>query len=142
MSITPNVVKLKGTLQFPKLEVRDVWQGSETSYGATIGNLSTEAVDAIEETYGATGPTGQPRVKFKEALEFGKHIKITSMFPIIPKDVDGNSFEGRTADIGYGSVVGVILKGDKKGNPRIASMTVLELVSPTEGLDEDDNDFL
>jgi hypothetical protein len=124
------------------LETKDVYNGQETNYCATIGNLSQDAIDAIEETFGAVGPTNHKRIKFKDNLDFGQHMKVSSQFPIIPKDMDGNSYEGRTTDIGYGSVVGVVLKGDRKGNPRIASMTVLELVEPPQGESASDNDFL
>ena len=143
MSVQPDVVKFRGTLQYPKLEQKDVYNGQETNYCATIGNLSQDAIDAIEETYGAVGPTNHTRIKFKDNLDFGQHMKVSSMFPIIPKDTDGNSYEGRTDQIGYGSVVGITLKGDRKGNPRIASMVVLELVEPTTGGgDVSDDDFL
>lgn len=142
MSVQPDVVKFRGTLQYPHLETKDVYNGQETNYCATIGNLSQDAIDAIEETFGAVGPTNHKRIKFKDTLDFGQHMKVSSQFPIIPKDMDGNSYEGRTTDIGYGSVVGVVLKGDRKGNPRIASMTVLELVEPPQGESASDNDFL
>ena len=142
MSVQPDVVKFRGTLQYPHLETKDVYNGQETNYCATIGNLSQDAIDAIEETFGAVGPTNHKRIKFKDNLDFGQHMKVSSQFPIIPKDMDGNSYEGRTTDIGYGSVVGIVLKGDRKGNPRIASMTVLELVEPPMGESASDNDFL
>ena len=63
-----------------------------------------------------------------------------SKFPIIPKDVDGNSFEGMTERVGYGSVVRAALKpvewkmGGRSGvSPRLQFMVIDRLVEPEEG---------
>jgi hypothetical protein len=136
MTIQSTALKIAGTIQFPHFEKEDQYNGRAVGYSVIIGNLSERAVEAIESTYGPSDFNGNQRVKFKENLDFGQHLKLKSKFPIIPVDVDGNSFEGKTDVIGFGSRCEVILKGDKTGQPRIAKLVITELAER-----ESDDDF-
>ena len=135
MSIKSNAVKVKATLQFPHFETQDNYNGKDVGYGVILGDLSEGAVEAIEEAFGPEDFNGRTRVKQKESLDFGKHLKVKSKFPLIPVDVDGVSFEGRTAEIGYGSRAEVVLKADKSGQPRAVKIIVTEQVT-AEGVDD------
>ena len=127
MSIKSSALKVKATVQFPHFEQEDVYNGRNVGYGFILGHLSDAAVEAIEEAFGETDFNGNRRVKNKESMDFGNHLKIKSKYPIISVDTDGNSFEGRTNSIGYGSRVEVVLKADKSGQPRAVKVVITEL---------------
>ena len=124
-------VTIRGTIAFPNLEREDSMAGK---YTVQLANLSDAAVEKLEEL--------GIKVSFKDGdkYERGNFITCKSKFPIIPKDVDGNSFEGMTERVGYGSVVRVALKpvewkmGGRSGvSPRLQFMVIDRLVEPEEG---------
>jgi hypothetical protein len=121
-------VTIRGTVAFPNLEREDSMAGK---YTVQLANLSDAAVEKLEEL--------GIKVSFKDGdkYERGNFITCKSKFPIIPKDVDGNSFEGMTDRVGYGSVVRAALKpvewkmGGRSGvSPRIQFMVIDKLVEP------------
>ncbi len=121
-------VTIRGTVAFPNLEREDSMAGK---YTVQLANLSDAAVEKLEEL--------GVKVSFKDGdkYERGNFIPIKSKFPIIPKDVDGNSFEGMTERVGYGSVVRAAVKpiewkmGGRSGvSPRIQFMVIDKLVEP------------
>lgn len=121
-------VTIRGTVAFPNLEREDSMAGK---YTVQLANLSDAAVEKLEEL--------GIKVSFKDGdkYERGNFITCKSKFPIIPKDVDGNSFEGMTERVGYGSVVRAALKpvewkmGGRSGvSPRIQFMVIDKLVEP------------
>jgi hypothetical protein len=121
-------VTIRGTVAFPNLEREDSMAGK---YTVQLANLSDAAVEKLEEL--------GVKVSFKDGdkYERGNFITCKSKFPIIPKDVDGNSFEGMTERVGYGSVVRAALKpiewkmGGRSGvSPRIQFMVIDKLVEP------------
>ena len=124
-------VTIRGTIAFPNLEREDSMAGK---YTVQLANLSDAAVEKLEEL--------GIKVSFKDGdkYERGNFITCKSKFPIIPKDVDGNSFEGMTERVGYGSVVRAALKpvewkmGGRAGvSPRLQFMVIDRLVEPEEG---------
>jgi hypothetical protein len=124
-------VTIRGTIAFPNLEREDSMAGK---YTVQLANLSDAAVEKLEEL--------GIKVSFKDGdkYERGNFITCKSKFPIIPKDVDGNSFEGMTERVGYGSVVRAALKpvewkmGGRSGvSPRLQFMVIDRLVEPEEG---------
>lgn len=121
-------VTIRGTVAFPNLEREDSMAGK---YTVQLANLSDAAVEKLEEL--------GIKVSFKDGdkYERGNFITCKSKFPIVPKDVDGNSFEGMTERVGYGSVVRAALKpiewkmGGRSGvSPRIQFMVIDKLVEP------------
>ena len=121
-------VTIRGTVAFPNLECEDSMAGK---YTVQLANLSDAAVEKLEEL--------GIKVSFKDGdkYERGNFITCKSKFPIVPKDVDGNSFEGMTERVGYGSVVRAALKpiewkmGGRSGvSPRIQFMVIDKLVEP------------
>lgn len=121
-------VTIRATVAFPNLEREDSMAGK---YTVQLANLSDAAVEKLEEL--------GIKVSFKDGdkYERGNFITCKSKFPIIPKDVDGNSFEGMTERVGYGSVVRAALKpvewkmGGRSGvSPRIQFMVIDRLVEP------------
>jgi hypothetical protein len=121
-------VTIRGTVAFPNLEREDSMAGK---YTVQLANLSDAAVEKLEEL--------GVKVSFKDGdkYERGNFITCKSKFPIIPKDVDGNSFEGMTERVGYGSVVRAAIKpiewkmGGRSGvSPRIQFMVIDKLVEP------------
>jgi len=121
-------VTIRGTVAFPNLEREDSMAGK---YTVQLANLSDAAVEKLEEL--------GVKVSFKDGdkYERGNFITCKSKFPIIPKDVDGNSFEGMTERVGYGSVVRAAVKpiewkmGGRSGvSPRIQFMVIDKLVEP------------
>lgn len=124
-------VTIRATIAFPNLEREDSMAGK---YTVQLANLSDAAVEKLEEL--------GIKVSFKDGdkYERGNFITCKSKFPIIPKDVDGNSFEGMTERVGYGSVVRAALKpvewkmGGRSGvSPRLQFMVIDRLVEPEEG---------
>lgn len=124
-------VTIRATIAFPNLEREDSMAGK---YTVQLANLSDAAVEKLEEL--------GIKVSFKDGdkYERGNFITCKSKFPIIPKDVDGNSFEGMTERVGYGSVVRAALKpvewkmGGRAGvSPRLQFMVIDRLVEPEEG---------
>lgn len=124
-------VTIRGTIAFPNLERED---SMASKYTVQLANLSDAAVEKLEEL--------GIKVSFKDGdkYERGNFITCKSKFPIIPKDVDGNSFEGMTERVGYGSVVRAALKpvewkmGGRSGvSPRLQFMVIDRLVEPEEG---------
>ena len=121
-------VTIRGTVAFPNLEREDSMAGK---YTVQLANLSDAAVEKLEEL--------GIKVSFKDGdkYERGNFITCKSKFPIVPKDVDGNSFEGMTERVGYGSVVRAAVKpiewkmGGRSGvSPRIQFMVIDKLVEP------------
>jgi len=121
-------VTIRGTVAFPNLEREDSMAGK---YTVQLANLSDAAVEKLEEL--------GVKVSFKDGdkYERGNFITCKSKFPIIPKDVDGNSFEGMAERVGYGSVVRAAIKpiewkmGGRSGvSPRIQFMVIDKLVEP------------
>lgn len=122
---------IRATIAFPNLEREDAMAGK---YTVQLANLSDAAVEKLEEL--------GIKVSFKDGdkYERGNYITCKSKFPIIPKDVDGNSFEGMTNRVGYGSVVRAALKpvewtmGGRSGvSARLQFMVIDKLVEPEEG---------
>ena len=121
-------VTIKATVAFPNLERED---SMASKYTVQLANLSDAAVEKLEEL--------GIKVSYKDGdkYERGNFITCKSKFPIIPKDVDGNSFEGMTERVGYGSIVRAALKpvewkmGGRSGvSPRIQFMVIDRLVEP------------
>lgn len=119
-------VTVRAVVGFPKFEVLDE---VTNKYQVVLGNLSQAAVEKLEEL--GIG------VKQDTKGEGGSFIKPTSKWPIIPVDVDGNSFMGATQQIGYGSVVRATIKpyaynvgGNSGVSPKIERIVVEELASP------------
>lgn len=124
-------VTIRATIAFPNLERED---SMASKYTVQLANLSDAAVEKLEEL--------GIKVSYKDGdkYERGNFITCKSKFPIIPKDVDGNSFEGMTERVGYGSVVRAALKpvewkmGGRSGvSPRLQFMVIDRLVEPEEG---------
>lgn len=124
-------VTIRATIAFPNLERED---SMASKYTVQLANLSDAAVEKLEEL--------GIKVSFKDGdkYERGNFITCKSKFPIIPKDVDGNSFEGMTERVGYGSVVRAALKpiewkmGGRSGvSARLQFMVIDKLVEPEEG---------
>lgn len=119
---------VRATIAFPNLEREDSMAGK---YTVQLANLSDAAVEKLEEL--------GVKVSFKDGdkYERGNFITCKSKFPIIPKDTDGNSFEGMTERVGYGSIVRAAIKpiewsmGGRSGvSPRIQFLVVDKLVEP------------
>lgn len=132
-------VTIRGTIAFPNLERED---SMANKYTVQLANLSDAAVEKLEEL--------GIKVSFKDGdkYERGNFITCKSKFPIVPKDVDGNSFEGMTERVGYGTVVRAAIKpvewkmGGRSGvSPRLQFMVIDKLVEPeisTGGVSLDD----
>ena len=121
-------VTIKATVAFPNLEREDAMAGK---YTVQLANLSDAAVEKLEEL--------GIKVSYKDGdkYERGNYIVCKSKFPIIPKDVDGNSFEGMTERVGYGSIVRAAIKpvewqmGGRSGvSARVQFMVIDRLVEP------------
>lgn len=119
---------VRATIAFPNLERED---SMASKYTVQLANLSDAAVEKLEEL--------GVKVSFKDGdkYERGNFITCKSKFPIIPKDTDGNSFEGMTERVGYGSIVRAAIKpiewsmGGRSGvSPRIQFLVVDKLVEP------------
>jgi len=118
---------VRATLSFPNLETKD--RMSE-KFSVQLANLSPAAVERFEES--------DIRVNNKDdAYGRGDFVTCKSKFPIIPVSEDGESFEGRTGNIGYGSEVIAVIKpvaweyaGKRGTTARIVKLTVTKLVAP------------
>ena len=121
-------VTVRAVVNFPKFETTDEMSGK---YQVVLGNLSPAAVEKLEEL----------GIKVRQDNgEMGATIKPTSKWPIIPVDVDGNSFMGATSQIGYGSVVRATIKpfaynvgGNSGVSPKIERIVIEELAVPQDG---------
>lgn len=130
-------VTVRAVVNFPKFEVTDEMSGK---YQVVLANLSPAAVEKLEEL----------GIKVRnDNGEMGATIKPTSKWPIIPVDVDGNSFMGATNQIGYGSVVRATIKpfaysvgGNSGVSPKIERIVVEELAVPAAGGDFVEGDVL
>lgn len=130
-------VTVRAVVNFPKFEVTDEMSGK---YQVVLANLSPAAVEKLEEL----------GIKVRnDNGEMGATIKPTSKWPIIPVDVDGNSFMGATNQIGYGSVVRATIKpfaysvgGNAGVSPKIERIVVEELAVPAAGGDFVEGDVL
>jgi len=138
MSINNESVTIRATIAFPNLEREDAMAGK---YTVQLANLSDAAVKKLEEL--------GVKVAYKDGdkYERGNYITCKSKFPIIPKDVDGNSFEGMTERVGYGTIVRAAVKpvewtmGGRSGvSPRIAFMVIDKLVEPETSSNSPDLD--
>lgn len=124
--ISNETVTIRATVAFPNFERVDSFS---EKYSVQFANLSEAAVEKLEEL-GIS-------IAEKEDDKYGRGQYITSKskFPIIPVDANGNSFEGQTQQIGYGSIVKATIKpvpytmGGRSGvTPRVVRVEVEELV--------------
>ena len=130
-------VTIRAVVNFPKFEVMD---DMSDRYQVVLGNLSPAAVEKLEEL----------GIKVRtDNGDMGATIKPTSKWPIIPVDVDGNSFMGATSQIGYGSVVRATIKpfaynvgGNSGVSPKIGRIVVEELAVPQAGGSVEEGDVL
>ena len=121
-------ITVRAVVNFPKFETTDEMSGK---YQVVLGNLSPAAVEKLEEV----------GIKVRaDNGDMGATIKPTSKWPIIPVDVDGNSFMGATSQIGYGSVVRATIKpfaynvgGNSGVSPKIERIVIEELAVPQAG---------
>lgn len=125
MDRTIETLNIIGTVSFPKLETKDDFA---KRYTIEVCHLSDESVEAIEQFGGVVGY--KPNDRFAR----GRYIKFKSEDPIIPTDLDGNSYEGRTDEVTYGSTVECTIElhpftvGKWDGAYfRLVSVTVLEI---------------
>lgn len=128
--------QVRATISFPNLEVKD---RMADKYTVQLANLSPAAVERFEESGIAVNNKD-------DAYGRGDFVTCKSKFPIVPVSTDGDSFEGRTSGIGYGSEVIAIIKpvaweyaGKRGTTPRIVKLTVTKVVAP-EAADVADND--
>lgn len=138
--ISNETVTVRGVIAFPSFETPDRFS---EKFQVDIGNLSPAAVEKLEEL--------GVDVKSVDDDTYGRgsYIRCRSKWPIVPVDASGNSFEGATNTIGYGSVARVTIKpypysiGGKSGvSPKITTIVIEELVSATGGDAGENNDVL
>lgn len=129
-------VTLRATVFWGKFEKKDEMSGK---YQVVLGNLSESAVAKLNEL--------GIRVKDTEAM--GSCITTKSNWPIVPVDVDGNSFADKTQMIGNGTIVRASLKpfaysvGANSGVTTLPQRIVVEdLVTYAEGGDFDEGEVL
>ena len=154
MSITSDIVTIKGKLSFMHFVKPDEFKGS-VKYKFRLTNLSDAAVAALNDRFGEDAGMGHKRVKFDEKYpDAGQYASFTSNFPIKVKiektDVIVGGKDGNGADIakvidprgdaiGYGSEAIVRVFADRNGNPRVQFVDITDLVTQSEG-DEDYSD--
>ena len=152
MSITSDIVTIKGKLSFMHFTKPDDFKGTK-KYKFRLTNLSDAAVAALTERFGEEAGMGHKRVKFDEKYpDAGQYASFTSNFPIKVKvdkeDVivggkDGNGddiakvIDPRGDSIGYGSEAIVRVFADRNGNPRVQFVDITELVTYESEADED-----
>lgn len=131
-------ITVRAVVNFPKFETLDEMSGK---YQVVLSHLSPAAVEKLEEL--------GIKVRNDDRGEMGATIKPTSKWPIIPVDVDGNSFMGTTQQIGYGSVVRATIKpfaynvgGNSGVSPKIERIVVEEIAVPQAGESFEEGDVL
>ena len=152
MSITSDIVTIKGKLSFMHFVKPDEFKGS-VKYKFRLTNLSDAAVAALTDRFGEDAGMGHKRVKFDEKYpDAGQYASFTSNFPIKVKvdkeDVIVGGKDANGADIarvidprgeaiGYGSEAIVRVFADRNGNPRVQFVDITELVTYESEVDED-----
>ena len=152
MSITSDIVTIKGKLSFMHFVKPDEFKGS-VKYKFRLTNLSDAAVAALIDRFGEDAGMGHKRVKFDEKYpDAGQYASFTSNFPIKVKvekeDVIVGGKDANGADIakvidprgdaiGYGSEAIVRVFADRNGNPRVQFVDITELVTYESEADED-----
>ena len=155
MSITSDIVTIKGKLSFMHFVKPDEFKGS-VKYKFRLTNLSDAAVEALNGRFGEDAGMGHKRVKFDEKYpDAGQYASFTSNFPIKVKvekeDVIVGGKDGNGADIakvidprgdaiGYGSEAIVRVFADRNGNPRVQFVDITDLVTYESEGDEDYSD--
>ena len=155
MSITSDIVTIKGKLSFMHFVKPDEFKGS-VKYKFRLTNLSDAAVEALNGRFGEDAGMGHKRVKFDEKYpDAGQYASFTSNFPIKVKvdkeDVIVGGKDANGADvakvidprgdaIGYGSEAIVRVFADRNGNPRVQFVDITELVTYDNEADEDYSD--
>ena len=155
MSITSDIVTIKGKLSFMHFVKPDEFKGS-VKYKFRLTNLSDAAVEALNGRFGEDAGMGHKRVKFDEKYpEAGQYASFTSNFPIKVKvektdvivggkDVNGADvakvIDPRGDAIGYGSEAIVRVFADRNGNPRVQFVDITDLVTYDNEGDEDYSD--
>ena len=131
--------QVRATISFPNLETKD---RMADKYTVQLANLSEAAVERFEESGIAVNNKD-------DAYGRGDFVTCKSKFPIIPVSPEGESFEGRTGSIGYGSEVIAVIKpvqweyaGKRGTTPRIVKLTVTKVVAPEAAEGVDDGDIL
>ena len=119
--------QVRASISFPNFETKD---RMSDKYSVQLANLSEAAVERFEESGIAVNNKD-------DAYGRGDFVTCKSKFPIIPVAQDGESFEGRTGSIGYGSEVIAVIKpvqweyaGKRGTTARIVKLTVTNLVAP------------
>ena len=130
---------VRASISFPNFETKD---RMSDKYSVQLANLSPAAVERFEES-------GISVNNKDDAYGRGDFVTCKSKFPIIPVNQDGESFEGRTGSIGYGSEVIAVIKpvqweyAGKRGiTARIVKLTVTNLVAPEAGDVSGDDEIL
>ena len=152
MSITSDIVTIKGKLSFMHFVKPDEFKGS-VKYKFRLTNLSDAAVAALIDRFGEDAGMGHKRVKFDEKYpDAGQYASFTSNFPIKVKvekeDVIVGGKDANGADIakvidprgdaiGYGSEAIVRVFADRNGNPRVQFVDITDLVTYESEGDED-----
>jgi len=155
MSITSDIVTIKGKLSFMHFVKPDEFKGS-VKYKFRLTNLSDAAVEALNGRFGEDAGMGHKRVKFDEKYpDAGQYASFTSNFPIKVKvekeDVIVGGKDANGADIakvidprgdaiGYGSEAIVRVFADRNGNPRVQFVDITDLVTYESEGDEDYSD--
>jgi len=157
MTIKADAIKISGKLSFPHLLKTDDFGGKAApKYSFSLTNLSERAEEALVERFGESAGMGTKRVRFNENRpEDGKFTKFSSKFPIKVK-LDGRDIlvGGRDSNgddvvkildpiaekIGYGSTCVVKVFADGMGNPRVAYLDIVDLVTFESDEAEDDDD--
>lgn len=155
MSITSDIVTIKGKLSFMHFVKPDEFKGS-VKYKFRLTNLSDAAVEALNGRFGEDAGMGHKRVKFDEKYpDAGQYASFTSNFPIKVKvdkeDVIVGGKDANGADvakvidprgdaIGYGSEAIVRVFADRNGNPRVQFVDITDLVTYDNEGDEDYSD--
>jgi len=155
MSITSDIVTIKGKLSFMHFVKPDDFKGS-VRYKFRLTNLSDAAVAALNDRFGEDAGLGHKRVKFDEKYpDAGQYASFTSNFPIKVKvdkeDVIVGGKDANGADvakvidprgdaIGYGSEAIVRVFADRNGNPRVQFVDITDLVTYDNEGDEDYSD--
>lgn len=155
MSITSDIVTIKGKLSFMHFVKPDDFKGS-VRYKFRLTNLSDAAVAALNDRFGEDAGMGHKRVKFDEKYpDAGQYASFTSNFPIKVKvdkeDVIVGGKDANGADvakvidprgdaIGYGSEAIVRVFADRNGNPRVQFVDITDLVTYDNEGDEDYSD--
>lgn len=131
--------QVRASISFPNFETKD---RMSDKYSVQLANLSEAAVERFEESGIAVNNKD-------DAYGRGDFVTCKSKFPIIPVAQDGESFEGRTGGIGYGSEVIAVIKpvqweyaGKRGTTARIVKLTITNLVAPEAGEVAGDDEIL